>query len=212
MNVYELDREKNNKGFDCYQQMIVADIQLSKKLKEYESRSKWFDNRQIIGESWFFIQVEKWEHTYSHTSGDYPSMAGFPSSTVTPFFSQHASDSLVDLLEGNGELLPLISDFGQYYAFNITREVEALDEERSEFKLLSELDPDLLSISPETSDFLCISRYEFSAERIAELSIFKLPKRYHSEMPLVTDRFVQRVQDANLKGFAFKLLWSFENE
>jgi hypothetical protein len=43
---------------------------------------------------------------------------------------------------------------------------------------------------------------------VANLNIFKLPKRNRHNVPLVTDRFVQQVQEANLKGFAFKLLWS----
>jgi hypothetical protein len=208
MNVYELDRERDDEGFDRYQQLIVNDWKMSNKLEEYESRFGWFENRQPIGEAWFPVQVEESKHTYSHIPGDYPLVNGFPNDCITPFFSQQAAAALADLLEGNGELLPLVCDFGQYYAFNITREVEALDEGRSEFKLLSEIDPDLLSISPDASDILCISRYQFSSEMVAELNIFKLPKRYHAEMPLVTDRFVERVRDANLKGFAFNLLWS----
>jgi hypothetical protein len=211
MNVYEMNREKDEENFNRYQELIVADLEIYKKLKENELRYGWFDNRQPIKDAWFPVQVVESKYTCSHTPGDYPLVNALPNDVITPVFSQKAAKALADLLEGNGELLPLVCDFGEYYAFNITHEVEALDEGRSEFKLLSELDPDLLSISLDASDILCISRYKFFAERIAELSIFKLPKRYHSEMPLVTDRFVQRVQDTNLKGFAFKLLWSSES-
>jgi hypothetical protein len=204
MNVYELDRERDDEGFDRYQQLIVNDWKMSNKLEEYESRFGWFENRQPIGEAWFPVQVEESKHTYSHIPGDYPLVNGFPNDCITPFFSQQAAAALADLLEGNGELLPLICDFGQYYAFNITREVEALDEECSEFQPYSELYDDL----GDDPDFLLVTNFAFHPDRVADLSIFKLPKRNRKNMPLVTDRFVERVRDVNLKGFAFNLLWS----
>jgi hypothetical protein len=209
MNVYELAREKDEEGFDRYQQLIVADLQVSNKLEEYESRDGWFDNRQPIRECWFSVPVEEWEYTYSHTPGDYPLVNGFPNDVITPFFSQKAADELADLLEGNGELLPLVYEFGQYYAFNITCEVEALDEELSEFKLYSELHENLLANTP---DFLCLARHVFYPDKVVDLNIFMLPHRNRYNVPLVTDRFVQRVQEANLKGFSFKLLWSSSSD
>jgi hypothetical protein len=207
MNVYELVREEDEQGFNRYQQLIVDDWKMSKTLGEYESRDGWFSNRQPIGEAWFPIKVEEWEHTYSHIPGDYPILGGFPGYPITPIFSQRAVDALADLLEGNGELLPLICDSGEYYAFNITREVDALDEERSEFKRFSELY--MLMVDESEPDPWCISRYEFHPERIADLSIFKLLRTRHQfDAALVTDKFVQRVREADLKGFDFKLLSS----
>jgi hypothetical protein len=208
MNVYELDREKDDRGFNCYLDLVLTDLETHKKLKENESRLGWFDNRQPIRDDWFPVRVVVDKDSYSQSPGDYPLVHGCASFFVTPIFSQRAAEALTDLLEGNGELLPLLSDVGQYYAFNITREVEALDDETSEFKPLSELDPDLLAISPDIPDILCISHYEFCSDRIASTSIFKLPKRYNAERPLITDRFVQRVQEADLKGFAFNRLWT----
>jgi hypothetical protein len=208
MNIYKLDREKDNEDFDRYQQLIVADLETYYKLEEYESCYGWFDNRQPIGAEWFPVQIVVHKYSHSRPPGDYPYLSGPGTFPVTPIFSQQAADSLVNLLERNGELLPLVCDFGKYYAFNITREVEALDEERSEFKLYSELYDDL----GDDADFQVITRFAFYPDLIRDLDIFKLPKRNRKNMPLVTDRFVQRVQDANLKGFAFKLLWSSENE
>jgi hypothetical protein len=204
MNVYELNREKDAKGFDRYQQLIVADLKTTKRLDEYESRLGWFDNHQLIGNAWFSVQIEEWEYTYTKTSGDYPVLAGFPGYPITPIFSHRAAEALAELLEGNGELLPLTSNIGEYYAFNITCEVDALDEEHSEFKLYSELYDDL----GEDPDFLLVTRFMLYLDRVADLSIFKLPKRNRKNIPLVTDRFVQRVQEANLQGFAFNQLWT----
>jgi hypothetical protein len=208
MNVYELDREKDDEGYDRYQQLIVDDWRMSKTLKEYESCLGWFDNRQPIGDAWFPVRIEEAKITYSHIPGDHPLVNGFPHDVITPFLSQKAVNVLANLLEGNGELLPLESDSGQYYAFNITREVEALDEAKSEFKLYSELYDDL----GDDADFLCPTKFVFYPDTVANLNIFKLPKRNRHNTPLVTDRFVRRVQEADLKGFAFHLLWSNENQ
>jgi hypothetical protein len=208
MNIYKLDREKDNEDFDRYQELIVADPETYKQLKEYISRLGWFDNRQPIGTDWFPVKIVVDEYSHSHPPGDYPYLYGPGTFPVTPIFSRQAAEALADLLEGNGELLPLVCDFGRYYAFNLTREVEALDEERSKFTLYSELYDDL----GDDADFQVITQFAFHPDLIKDLDIFKLPKRNRKNMPLVTDRFVQRVQDANLKGFAFKLLWSSENE
>jgi hypothetical protein len=204
MNVYEMSRERDDEGFNCYQELIVADGKVSDKLEEKKDRDGWFDNHQPIGDNWFPIKVKADETSYSHIPGDYPYLHGF-CYAFTPVFNQKASDVLADLLEGNGELLPLVCDFGKYYAFNITREVEALDEENSEFKLYSELHENLL---PGMPDFLCLAKHVFYPNKVVNLSIFMLPHRNYYNVPLVTDHFVQRVQEANLKGFAFKLLWS----
>jgi hypothetical protein len=209
MNVYELTREKDDEGYDCYQQLVLTDLETHKKLKENEAHLGWFDNRQLIGDAWFPVNIVANKDGYSQVPGDYPLVHGCSSFFVTPIFSQRAVDTLADLLEGNGELLPLICEFGQYYVFNITREVDALDEARSELKLNSELYP---YETPTEPDFYLVTRFAFHPDRVADLSIFKLPKRNRKNRPLVTERFVQRVQDSDLKGMAFNLLWSSSSQ
>jgi hypothetical protein len=213
MNVYKLHHERDEDGLKLYQDLIVSGWQMSDKLEEHESRYGWFGNHQPIGDAWFPVKIVVDKDSYSQVCGDYPMVHGFSSFFVTPILSQRAVDALADLLEEHGELLPFICDSGKYYAFNITREVAALDEEHSEFKFFSELYPDAAVISPDSANALCIAQFVFQASKVADFTIFKLlSQRSQYEMPLVTDRFVQRVQDANLKGFAFKLLWSSENE
>jgi hypothetical protein len=209
MNVYELMREEDNEGYDRYQQLIVDDWRMSRILEEHESRLGWFDNRQPIGDAWMQVKIKIDKDSYSHIPGDYPCVHGYSSFSVTPIFSQKAVDALIDLLEGNGELLPLICDSGQYYAFNITREVDALDEQHSEFKLCSEVYPDE---PPPDPDFYLVTRFAFYPDKVVEPNIFKLPVHYRHDVPLVTDRFVQRAQEANLKGMAFNLLWSSSSQ
>jgi hypothetical protein len=117
--------------------------------------------------------------------------------TSFPTFSKRAVEALRDLLEPNGEILPLICEFGDYYAFNTTTVVDALDEEHSELKRFKD------------GGIMRILRYEFYPEKLQGLSIFKL-----SQLPggdYVTDTFVQRVQEAGLVGFDFseaQRVWS----
>ena len=53
---------------------------------------------------------------------DYPCI-----NLVYPAFSERAVDLLRDLLEPNGELLPVRHSVGQYYFFNCTRVVDCAD-------------------------------------------------------------------------------------
>lgn len=48
-----------------------------------------------------------------------------------PAFSARAVRALKDYLEPNGELLPLVSDIGEYYAYNTRTIVDALDPVKS---------------------------------------------------------------------------------
>src|SRR5260370_19682769 len=56
---------------------------------------------------------------------DYPCV-----NLTIPAFSRRAVDVLRDLLEPNGELLPLVSSVGEYYAFNTTKVADILDHYR----------------------------------------------------------------------------------
>jgi hypothetical protein len=60
---------------------------------------------------------------------DYPCV-----NLTVPAFNRRAVDALRDFLEPNGELLPLVSSVGEYYAYNITTVVDCLDHERSEIE------------------------------------------------------------------------------
>ncbi len=46
--------------------------------------------------------------------------------------SLRAAEVLQPILEGNGELLPLDCEEGDYFIFNVTRVVDALDESDSD--------------------------------------------------------------------------------
>lgn len=122
------------------------------------------------------------------------SLSDFPTLGTVPTFSQRAVDTLLDVLVENGEVLPLTSEAGNFYAYNVTLVVDALDEERSETKRFQS-----------SGRIMRVIRYEFYPERLAGLSLFKVPQL---ATEFVTDAFVRRVREADLTGFDFREVWS----
>ncbi len=129
-------------------------------------------------------------------TGDVAAFNDYPCIGQVPVFSGRAVSVLRDLLEPCGELLPLISDVGEYFAFNILAKSEALDVENSE----ADFDPDA---GKETA--FSIDRFEFHEDKIGEHAIFRL--REFPAYEFVTDTFKQRVDDAGLNGMQFSKVW-----
>ncbi len=212
MKVYTFsDEKKYDPRFpaedqECYQELEVVGTKNYDRLEEYRTQYDCFQGK-AIGDIWQPVEVRDYESTDDFPIGDFPYLHGFG---IVPVFSDRAVEVLSDLLQGNGEILPLTCSIGTYYAFNVTKVVDVLDEAHSEFKPLQELDPDIFwKASP---DQMGVTRFEFFSEKVADLSIFRIPfgSNYAENYPLVTDRFVQRVEAAGLKGFEFQLLWSPE--
>jgi len=110
-------------------------------------------------------------------------------------FSRRAAEALDPLLKGDGELLPLLSHDGDFFLFHPLQILDAVDLSRCQW------------------DRGSIVRYEFLPERIANVTVFRRlellddGRRIPSGPDFVTDRFVQRVEEAGLAGFKFELLW-----
>ena len=122
--------------------------------------------------------------------GDFPNLG-----THIPVLNSKAVKALADLLKPNGELLPAVCDNEKYYLFNVTKIVDALDEENCR---LDRFDDGRVSY---------IEKYSFFEEKLIGMTIFKIPQWLLSNA-FVTDTFVQRVEAAGLKGFKFTLVWS----
>lgn len=152
-----------------------------------------FDGTPVAG-SWAPPRVEVLvdKEGADRPPGDFPSLGGY-----APVFSRRAADVLRDVLEDAGELLPLDSPDGTYVVLNVTRVLDALDEDRSEVRRFKS-----------TGRIMNIDRYQLIPDRIGDAGIFKLgqiPRMY----TFVTDRFVRRVLDAGLEGFDFsRKVWS----
>jgi hypothetical protein len=123
-------------------------------------------------------------------------------------FSRKAVDALSDMLEVNGEILPLIFEGkeNEYFAYNVLTVSNAVDEEKSEIDRRQD------------GRFSHIKRYEFDPTQLTGLIIFKTWENKSPRVPnshtyvsvevFVTDSFVKRVKEAGLFGFDFRLKWS----
>lgn len=120
--------------------------------------------------------------------GDFPSLV-----THVPVFSQRALTKLKDSLKGNGEALPLVCDEGEYFAFNVTNIVDALDEQRSEIKRFKS-----------SNRIMEVVKYRFHDEKLSA-NIFKIPQTAAMDV-FVSDKFKKSIESFNLKGFEFRAI------
>ncbi len=106
-----------------------------------------------------------------------------------------AVDALRDILDANGEVLPLSTDDGVELSVLNARIVDALDEANSS-----------LMKFPGTNRIMRITKVAFVASKIEGLDLFRLPHRASSTY--VSERFVERVKAAGLRGLVFNKVWS----
>lgn len=117
---------------------------------------------------------------------------------LVPAFSQRAVDALKDLLEGNGELLPLQSSTKQaYFAYNVTTIAEILDLSKSSIWWLSE--------GVVAGGINRMALKESALKELEQLSIFRL--REDSFSIYVTDRFIRRLEEHGLQGAEYAVVW-----
>jgi hypothetical protein len=114
---------------------------------------------------------------------------------LIPALSARAADGLRELLEPNGELLPLKSSVGRYYAYNVTTVAPAavLDERKSKL------------VRFDDGRVMTIDRYEFRPRRLKGLTVFRIPQ--DNVDVYVTDAFAERVRELGLRGFALAKVW-----
>lgn len=118
-----------------------------------------------------------------------------------PTFSARALDALRDLLEPNGEILPLESDTGQYYAYNVTTVADVLDRQASQVNW-----PHIYKLRKQEPVIAQdITHYVFFADRVKPLAIFRIPEDVVGYY--VTDQFAQRVREHDLRGFDLRKVW-----
>ena len=119
---------------------------------------------------------------------DYPCI-----NLIYPAFSQRAVDMLRDILEPNGELLPVRHKIGTYYFYNCTRLVNCVDLAKSK------------TIKLKDGVVTSIDQLVFIDEMLEDLTVFKV--RTQVFQLFCTQRFVDRVDAAGLKGFLFVPIW-----
>jgi len=122
--------------------------------------------------------------------GDTPGL-----STHIPVFNRKAVKSLNHFLDQNGELLPATCQGEEYFLFNVTRVVDALDEANCDLERFDD------------GRIMIIRRYSFFPKKLEGITIFKVPQIVLMDV-FVTEPFVQRVQSEGLKGFKFRHVWT----
>jgi hypothetical protein len=180
LNVYKLDSDANN-----YENI---DIHPLGQLYDFSNQFAGNPLRIPLGKMKF-----KLRYPGKRPTGDFPTL--IPN---IPVFSRKAVESLKDMLEPNGELLPIKCDNENFLLFNVTRVIDALDEFHSVLKRFK-CDGSIMDID----------RHAFIPEKIKEETVFKIPQMVTMDV-FVTDWFVHRVKFSRLKGFRFSLVWSDE--
>jgi len=180
MNLFELRSDG-----DRYQNLV------------FESENDWatvrrFDGRSL-STSWTAPIVEIFrddKHNRNLPPSDFPALV-----PGVPVFSLRALNVLKDVLEKNGETLQLSCSEGEYYAFNVTTFIDALDESNSEIERFES-----------SGRIMRVLRYAFFGNRLGGATIFKIPQFPRSEV-YVTDQFCKMVMDNGLVGFKFVKIW-----
>jgi hypothetical protein len=106
-----------------------------------------------------------------------------------------AVDLLRDLLDANGEVLPLTTDDGAELFVLNARVIDALDEPSSS-----------LMKFPGTNRIMRVKKVAFIASAIEGADLFRLPHRASSTY--VSERFIERVKATGLRGLSFNKVWS----
>jgi hypothetical protein len=141
---------------------------------------EWVPKRMIVASD-----------TQERPAGDFPHLM-----SGVPVFSERAVAALKPYLTGNGELLPLETDFGEFWAMNVTTVLDALDEEQSDIQYAS------------FARFIWeVRKYVFRPEVIGGAHMFKIPQLLTGPV-FVTDGFVDTIDRVGLQGFDCKLVWS----
>lgn len=118
----------------------------------------------------------------------------FPTLVSVPVFSTRAVDAIGETLCHYGEFLPIVYKGVEYYAFNVTNIVDALNVSESELFYI------------EDGVVFEVMSHVFRPEVIADQLIFKLPQITHRN-EYVTERFVDLVTQHGLTGFSFWKVW-----
>ncbi|WP_147373061.1 imm11 family protein, partial [Calidithermus terrae] len=146
---------------------------------------------------WEPIEVVPSPHNPGKPLGDF-SFLGAENLLV---MSWRAVEALGGELRAHGELLPLRSTAGEFYFFNVLRDVDAMDFDRSEVKWIS---------GPKGRFLSRVYVYAFRPERLEGVLVFTMP--YHGRQDhFVGEAFKERAERAGLQGFLFALVWDSED-
>lgn len=118
-----------------------------------------------------------------------------------PVFSKKALDILRPVIRNSIEELELKFPEADYYGINVTKVLNVIDYSKSKYRMYSD-----------GKRIMAFQKYAFKiCDELINNNIFKIvdePRR----RAFVSDKFKQVVEDNELSGFKFKLVWDSEKE
>jgi hypothetical protein len=123
-------------------------------------------------------------------------LSDFPHYYGDPIMSEKAINVLAPIIKDSVEYLPMMFDEKNYTMVNVIKVVNVVDYDKAVYKTFSD-----------GKRILAFRKYIFRiCDDLLNNDIFKLvdePRR----APFVSDRFKKYVEDNNLTGFEFELVW-----
>jgi len=118
---------------------------------------------------------------------------------IIPVFSKKAIEILRPLIQNSVEELELRFQEAEYYGVNVIAVLNVIDYSRSKYRMYSD-----------GKRIMAFQRYAFkSCEELVDNNIFKIVDEPRGRA-FVSDKFKQTVEENNLLGFKFKLVWDSE--
>ena len=149
-----------------------------------------FDGRRHL-KTWKKVLVKRTEPEKQLELGDAPRF-------TLPVLSKRALRYLKPLIKENTEVLPLKFNESKYFALNIITVLDAIDYEKSVYTTFSD-----------KKKIMLFDKYAFIEEKISNIPIFKIVDEPRGN-GFVSDEFKRMVEDNDLLGFKFVLVWDSE--
>jgi hypothetical protein len=152
-----------------------------------------FDGRSLTA-SWKPVPI-----TAADEPDDEAELGDFAFLGTMPMLSERAARALCPLLAGQAELLPVVYPRRTYFCLNVTRVIDALDEEASTVERFAS-----------SGRVMSVDRFVFRSEPLVDATIFRIPQLLRS-LTFVTDAVSRVVRREELLGFDLERVWSSVN-
>lgn len=117
---------------------------------------------------------------------------------IFPVFSKRALDCLSGLINKDVEVLPLVFDEQEFFGINVITVLDAIDYENSIYRTYCD-----------GKRIMTFKKYAFISSVIKDVPIFKI-KDEKTRYAFVSEDFKNKVEENNLLGFQFELVWNNE--
>ena len=171
---------------DEYDNLSPINEFTAEELQSFDGRCKKND--------WKPLTVKRMEPEKNLTLGDAP---GF----IIPVFSKKALEVLRPLISKSIEELELVFDEGEFWGINVVAVLDVIDYQSSKFRTFSD-----------GKRIMAFEKYAFRmCADLTKHNIFKIVDE-KKRRAFVTEEFKRAVEENQLTGFKFKLVWDSDEE